>query len=94
MVAPQVASEPRWRPMLYEVMMRDGSTREVDALYIDVTSGRVGTFTLLRPASGYPIAIVAAFPIDQVQWVGASQLIDERGSPEGRQSRDSSAHDE
>ena len=57
--------------MQFEVRMRDGSAREVEASYIEVTRGVVGTYTLLRPVPGFAIAVVAAFPVELVTWVCA-----------------------
>ena len=56
--------------MRFEVNLRNGSTYEIDASYVEVADGFVSTtFTLLGPVPGYPMAILAAFPVDVVQSV-------------------------
>jgi hypothetical protein len=53
----------------FEVRLRNGATHTLEATYIEVTGGVVSTYTLLGPVPNYPIAILAAFPVDVVQWV-------------------------
>lgn len=56
--------------VLFEVKMRDGSTSQVEAAFIEVTNGPVSSsYTLLAPVPGYAAAIVAAFPVDLVESV-------------------------
>jgi len=56
--------------MRYEVKMRDGSTYEVDASYIEVFDGPAdSSYALLGQLPGYPIAIVAAFPVEMVETI-------------------------
>jgi len=56
--------------MRYEVKMRDGSAYEVDAAYIEVVDGPAdSSYTLLGQVPGFPIAIVAAFPVDMVETI-------------------------
>jgi len=56
--------------MRYEVKMRDGSAYEVDASYIEVYDGPAeSSYALLGQVPGYPIAIVAAFPVDMVETI-------------------------
>jgi hypothetical protein len=51
----------------FEVNMRDGSTYEIEASYIEVVDGPTSsTYTLLGAVPGYPTAILAAFPVDLV----------------------------
>jgi hypothetical protein len=54
----------------FEVNMRDRSTYEIEASYIEVTNGPASsTYTLLGAVPGYPAAILAAFPVDLVESV-------------------------
>ena len=56
--------------MRYEVKMRDGSTYQVDASFIEVSDGPAeSSYTLLGQVPGYPIAILAAFPVDMVETI-------------------------
>jgi len=56
--------------MRYEVKMRDGSAYEVDASYIEVFDGPAdSSYALLGQLPGFPIAIVAAFPVDMVETI-------------------------
>ena len=51
--------------MQFEVNLRDGATYVVDASYVEVYDGFVSsTFTLIGPVPGYPMAILAVFPVD------------------------------
>ena len=54
--------------MQFEVTMRDGTSRYVEAAYLEVVEGPMSTsYTMLGPVPGYPTAIVAAFPAELVQ---------------------------
>jgi hypothetical protein len=56
--------------MRYEVKMRDGSAYEVDAAYIEVHDGPAdSSYALLGQVPGFPIAIVAAFPVEMVETI-------------------------
>jgi hypothetical protein len=56
--------------MQFEVTMRDGTTRHVEASYLEVVHGHMSSsYTLLGPVPGYPTAIVAAFPAELVHAV-------------------------
>lgn len=56
--------------MRFEVNMRDGSAYEVEAAYIEVSNGPAcSSYTLLGPVPGFPTAILAAFPVDEVESV-------------------------
>ena len=53
--------------MQFEVTMRDGSVRQVEASYLEVVEGPTSTsYTLLGPVPGYPTAILAAFPAELI----------------------------
>lgn len=54
--------------MQFEVTMRDGTSRYIEAAYLEVVEGPMSTsYTMLGPVPGYPTAIVAVFPADLVQ---------------------------
>ena len=56
--------------MQFEVNMRDGSSFEIEASYIEVVNGPTSsTYTLLGALPGFPTAILAAFPVDLVNAV-------------------------
>jgi len=51
----------------FEVNMRDGSSFEIEASYIEVVNGPTSsTYSLLGAVPGFPTAILAAFPVDLV----------------------------
>ena len=66
--------------MQFEVSMRDGTTHKVNAKYIEVSLGRLSSYTLLGPVPNHRIAVVAAFPVDLVRWVCPSRAPNE-GAP-------------
>jgi len=50
----------------FEVNMRDGSTFEIEASYIEVShEAASSTYALLGAVPGYPSAILAVFPTDE-----------------------------
>jgi len=54
----------------FEVNMRDGSTFEIEASYIEVSHGATSsTYALLGAVPGYPSAILAVFPCDEAESV-------------------------
>jgi hypothetical protein len=53
--------------MQFLVTMRDGSSYEIEANYLEVHDGpSSSSYALLGIVPGYPVAILAAFPIDMV----------------------------
>jgi len=51
----------------FEINMRDGSSFEIEASYVEVVNGPTSsTYTLLGAVPGFPTAILAAFPVDLV----------------------------
>jgi hypothetical protein len=56
--------------------MRDGSTFEVDASYIEVANDPTcSTFLLLGPVPGYPMAILAAVPVEAAKSVVPAPMV-------------------
>lgn len=52
--------------MQFLVTMRDGASFVVDASYIEVVGHPASNYTFLGPVPGYPMAILAAFPVELV----------------------------
>lgn len=55
--------------MQFTVHLRDGATFRIEAAYIEVVAAGQSSYTFLGPVPGYPMAIVAAFPVDLVAGV-------------------------
>lgn len=53
--------------MWFAVTMRDGQSIEVDGSYLEVANGPANSsYTIVGPVPGYPVAILAVFPVDEV----------------------------
>ena len=82
--------------MQFEITMRDGSTYEVDASYIEVVSGPTSsTYTLLGAVPGYPTAILAAFPVELVVGItpASSGRVKAPPAPNSRHDKPNARHE-
>jgi hypothetical protein len=52
--------------MQFLVKMRDGASFSVEAAYIEVVGSPTSNYTFLGPVPGYPMAILATFPVELV----------------------------